>query len=157
LADHAVLGEETSTRSGEQIPLSECQLWRALLARQAGDEARARTLRFSASARMARMKQPPTPHWFNALCAWALQEEDLPAALRVRDQELATCAGRGQLAYESSCHIERCRLLARMGRPLDEALASARAAAGKLRNPAPELDRLERAARGETAEPSSPL
>ena len=46
-------------------------------------------------------------------------------------------------------------LLARMGRPLDEVLAAGWAAAGKLRNPAPERDRLERAARGETAEPSS--
>jgi hypothetical protein len=69
------------------------------------------------------------------------------SALRVRDLELATCAGRGQLAYESYCHVERCRLLARMGRPRDEVLA----AADRLREPAPELDKLERAARGEPA------
>jgi len=148
LADHAQLGEETAKRSGEQIPQSECQLWRALLARQAGDETRAQALRLPAIARMARMKQRPSPHWFNALCAWALHEDDLAAALCVRDLELATCAGRGQLAYESTCHVERCRLLARMGRPLDEVLAAGRAAAGQLRNPTPELEHLERIARG---------
>ena len=63
---------------------------------------------------------------------------------------MATCAGCGQLAYESYCHVERCRLLARMGRPRDEVLAAGRAAAGQLRNPTPELEHLERIARGET-------
>ncbi len=82
LADHAVLGEETSKRSGEQIPLAECQLWRALLLQQAGNETQAQALRFPALARMVRLKRPPTPNWFNALCAWSLQEDDLPAALR---------------------------------------------------------------------------
>jgi len=40
------------------------------------------------------------------------------------------------------------RMLAQLGRPLDEVLAAGRAA--RLRDPAPELDKLERAARGET-------
>ena len=150
LADHAALGEETAKRAWEQIPQAECQLWRALLARQAGDETRAQSLYLSALARRARMQQPPSPHWFNALCAWALHEDDLPAALRVRELELATCAGRGQLAYESYCHVERCRLLARIGRSLDAVLAAGRAAAGRLRNPTPVLEHLERIARGET-------
>jgi len=39
-------------------------------------------------------------------------------------------------------------MLAQLGRPLDEVLAAGRAA--RLRDPAPELDKLERAARGET-------
>ena len=78
-----------------------------------------------------------------------MHENNAAAALRVRDEELATIVGRGQLGYECCCHVERCRLLVRMGRPLDEALAAAREAAGKLRDPAPELEKLERIARGE--------
>ncbi len=149
LAEHAALGEAIARRSGEQIPLSECQFWQALLARRAGDSARAQALRLAAVARMAWMKQPPTFHWFNALSAWAMDENDLPAALRVRDHELATYAGRGRLGYECSIHVERCRLLARMGRPLDEAMAAARDAAGKLRDPAPRLAELDAIARGD--------
>ncbi len=102
---------------------------------------------------MSRLKQRPTRHWFNALCAWALHENDAAAALRVRDEELATIVGRGQLGYECYCHVERCRLLARMGRPLDEALAAAREAAGKLSNPAPRIEVLNAIARGEAAPP----
>jgi hypothetical protein len=41
------------------------------------------------------------------------------------------------------------RLMAQLGRPLDEVLAMGRAVA-RRRDPAPELDKLERAARGET-------
>jgi hypothetical protein len=153
LRDHAALGEEKSLRSGERIPLSECQLWQALLARRAGDEARALALRRAAIARMSRLKQAPTPHWFNALCAWALDENDLPAALRVRDLELATYADRGQLAYECYCQVERCRLLARMGPLPEDAMTAARLAAGKLRDPAPRLAELDALARGETGSP----
>ena len=153
LRDHAALGEEKSLRSGERIPLSECQLWQALIARRAGDEARALALRRTAVARMSRLKQPPTPHWFNALCAWALDENDLPAALRVRDLELATYADHGQLGYESYCHLERCRLLARMGPLPEEALTAARLAAGKLRDPAPRLAELDAIAQGEMKSP----
>ena len=153
LAKHAALGEEKARLSGEQMPLVEFHLWRALLARRSGDETQALSLRRTAIARMSRLKHPPTFHWFNALCAWSLDENDLPAALRVRDRELATIAGCGQLAYECYCHVERCRLLARMGRPLDEAMAAARDAAGKLRDPAPRLADLDRIAHGEAAPP----
>ena len=96
---------------------------------RAGEEGRARAGRRLAVAQMSRLKQRPTRHWFNALCAWAWHENDAAAALRVRDEELATIVGRGQLGYECYCHVERCRLLARMGRPLEEALAAGRAAA----------------------------
>ena len=98
---------------------------------------------------MNRPKKPPSAAWFNALWTWSLHEQDLPAALRVRDRELVIVAGFGRLAYESYCCIEQCQLLAQLGRPLGEELAAARAAA-RLRDPAPELDKLERAARGET-------
>ena len=145
-------GQTLSTETHALLTLARWSGSEGFFAGRSVDEARAQALRLWAFARMARMKQPPSPHWFNALCAWALYADDLPAALRVRDLELATCAGRGQLAYESNCHVERCRLLARMGRPLDEVLAAGRAAAGRLREPAPALDKLERAARGEPAE-----
>lgn len=153
LAEHAAAGEEKARQSGQQLQISECQLWQALLARQAGDEARAHALRLSAVARVNRLKQPPVQRWFDALCAWSLYENDLPAALGVRDQELAAIVGHGQLAYEVYCQVERCRLLAMMGRPLDEGMAAAREAAGKLKNPAPRLAELDAIVEGEGGPP----
>ncbi len=149
LAEHAAAGEQAARRIGYKLQQSECQMWTALLALRSGDETRARPLRTRAVSRVARLKRPPTGSWFNALAAWALHENDLAAALAVRDREFETIRDRGRLHYECACHVERCRLLARMGRPLDEALAAGREAAAKLREPAPERDKLERIARGE--------
>jgi hypothetical protein len=148
LAEFAAAGEQTAQRIGYKLQISECQMWLALLARRNGDEAKAQPLRLQAASRVSRVKKPPSAAWFNALCAWAVYENDLPAALRVRDRELETIRGHGRLSYESYCHLERCRLLARMGRPLDEVLAAGRAAAARLRDPAPELEKLDRMARG---------
>ena len=150
LAEHAAAGEQAARRIGYKLQQSECQMWTALLALRSGDGARARALRRQAVARVSRLKRPPSSSWFNALAAWALHENDPATALAVRDHELETIRDRGQLHYECTCHIDRCRLLARMGRPLDEELKAGREAAAKLRKPAAELAKLERIASGET-------
>ncbi len=150
LGENAAAGEQAARRIGYKMQISECQMWSALLALRSGDEARARPLRRQAVARVSRLKRPPSASWFNALAAWALHENDLAAALAVRDREYETIRDRGRLAYESVCHVERCRLLARLGKPLDEELKAGREAAAKLRNPGPELEKLERIAEGKT-------
>jgi hypothetical protein len=154
LSEHASTGEVISRRAGYQLRLSEFQLWQGLVALGVGDEASAQRLRRSAIARASRMKKIPSSFWFDALCTWALYKQNLSDAFAVRDRQLTMISGRGCLAYECYCQIERCRLLARMGKPMDKALAAARAAAGKLRDPAPRLAELDAIARGHT-EPRS--
>jgi hypothetical protein len=146
LAEHAAEGEQAARRIGYKLQISECQMWTALLALRSGDQTRARPLRTQAISRVSRLKRPPSSSWFNALCAWALHEDKLPEALAVRNREFETIRDHGRLHYEITCHIERCRLLARMGRPLEEGLKAGREAAAKLRNPGPELEKLERIA-----------
>ena len=150
LAEHAAAGEQAARRIGYKMQISECQMWTALLALRAGDVAKARPLRTQAVSRVSRLKRPPSSSWFNALAAWALHENDLAEALAVRDREFETIRDRGRLAYECSCCVERRRLLAQMGRPLDEALK--RPAERRRRSCAtrrPELDKLDRIARGQ--------
>ncbi len=91
----------------------------------------------------------PSTVWFETLCAWKLLDEDVAGALRVRDREWKAIQGRGMLAYECGCRVERCRLLARLGRPLEEELTAARDAGGKRRAPAPRLAELDRIDRGD--------
>ena len=57
--------------------------------------------------------------------------------LEVRDLKLKRLDGKGQLHDETRCQVKRCRLLAQLGRPLEEDLAAARTAAGRFRDPAP--------------------
>ena len=64
--------------------------------------------------------------------------------------------GKGQLAYECQVRLKRCRLLARMGQPLDEEVTAARAAAARLRAPDWYLGQLERILAGHLDERFQP-
>lgn len=151
LAEHAAAGEAVARRIDYRMLLAEFQLWQAYLAHRAGDGAKAARLRRLAVALVGRLKRTLSGNWFQVVCAWKLFDEDVAGALRVRDRELKTIQGRGMLAYECEYHVERCRLLARLGRPLEEELAAARVAAGKLRAPAPRLAELDRIQGGDVA------
>jgi hypothetical protein len=146
VAGYSRQAEEVARRVDEaQGELAESLTWQALLARRDGDEARARRFCRSATARMARLRLPPRPEYFDALALYHEQGGDLAAALRVRDRELEAVRGRGRLADEFTALIKRCRLLAVLGKLAEADLAVAHAAAGKLRRPAPyreEIDRL---------------
>ena len=65
---------------------------------------------------MARLGQPPGESYYDALAAYHEVGGDLAAAWEVRERELATTVGKGQLAYESQVRIKRVRLLRRLGR-----------------------------------------
>jgi len=148
LRANAAAGEELARRSDNPGKVCEFLVWRALLARRDGDEAHARRLEHQAIARMARLGALPSPAYYHALSAYYEQGGDLQAALRVRAHELEGIAGKGRLLQECRARVERCRLLARMGLPMDQELASAREAAGRLRDPAPHLADLNRIAAG---------
>ncbi len=142
----AAAGEEVARQVGHQLELSEILLWQALSARRSGDEEKARRLYRTAAAKLGRLKMPPKQGGYDALAAYHETAGDLSAALSVRDQELRTVLGKGRLAYETRCRIIRCGLLARLGRPLDAELKAGREAAARLRNPGPQLEKLERIA-----------
>jgi hypothetical protein len=57
--------------------------------------------------------------------------------------------GKGQTANECRCRLERCRLLAALGRRIETDLAAAREAACKLVDPAPVLEKLGRIEQGD--------
>jgi hypothetical protein len=85
----------------------------------------------------------PTPSYFTATAAFHEQAGDLGAALAIREEELANVRGRNRRLHECRTHIERCRLLARLKRPLGENLDHALAAAAELRSPDRHVDELE--------------
>jgi hypothetical protein len=121
-------------------------MWQAVLAQRRNDAPAAARLCRAAERRLSALAAPPGPYYFNGLCAYHEARGDLEASLRARERELRTLAGSGQLDSECRAHVKRCQLLARLARPLGEALAEARAAAGRLRKPAKflaELARLE--------------
>ena len=144
LRDESGVGEELARRCENPRKLAEFLVWRAVLARRDGDEDAARRLVRQAAGRLVGMRALPSTAFFDAMCAYHEQGGDLAGALRTRERQLETLAGKGRLVHECRARVERCRLLARMGLPLADDLAAAREAAGKLRDPAPHLEELAR-------------
>jgi hypothetical protein len=143
LREWAEVGDDITRRVGHQVELAELLAWRALSARKAGDEDRALRLCRSASSRQKAQKMRPRRGYNDALCAYYELAGDLPTMLAVRERELKDVSGWGRFLSEARAHLNRCKLLARMGRPLSEELTAAREAAAKLRDPTPFLAELE--------------
>jgi len=144
LADHADLGEGRAREMEYRFELAQFLLWRALIAARDGRHDEAKRLCRQGTHQMARLGQPPGESYYDALAAYHEVGGDLAAAWQVRERELATTLGKGQLAYESQVRIKRVRLLRRLGRPSETEEAAAREAIAKLREPGWYVAELER-------------
>ncbi len=152
LAEWAQAGEEVARgMDSRKLALAELLLWRALAARRCGDEEQASRLFRSANARLGRLKAIPGSGWFDAWCAYQEQGGQLVKALEGRDKELRAQEQSGRHAYEAHIRLERCKLLARLGRLTDEECQATAAAADRLRDPTPYRTELQRLASGGTA------
>jgi hypothetical protein len=135
LASWAEAGEEAARQEDRQEDLCEFLMWQALLARREREEARARRLWARVRTRLGRLSVPPGEPYYDALCAYHEAGDDLESALNGREAELEHLAGKGRLDQECRARVERCRLLAGLGRLTAGDVEEARAAAGKLRQP----------------------
>ncbi|MBY0229363.1 MAG: hypothetical protein K2W96_08805, partial [Gemmataceae bacterium] len=142
LAAHAATGEELARGLGYRYELALFLMWRAASARRAGDLHAGKRFRRQAVATMERLGQPPGESWFDALASFHEEAGELEEAWQVREQELARCAGRGQLSYEASIRLKRVKLLRRLGRETAEEERAARAAIARLREPSWHLAQL---------------
>jgi hypothetical protein len=129
---------------GHQVELSGFLMWQALLARRAGNEARASQLHRQANTRIARLRMPPDSAYRDAESAFHEHSGRLDLALAVRDDELAGLRDRGRFFLESSTHVKRCDLLRRLGHLTPADLRAARESAGNLREPSTVLAILAR-------------
>lgn len=136
LREYAGSGEERARSVQYRYELSLFFLWQALWARREGLEDEAKRLCRQGTAQMARLGQPPGESYYDALAAFHELAGDLEAAWEVRERELATTVGKGQLAYEAQVRLKRVRLLRGRGQPTAAEATEARAAIGKLRVPA---------------------
>jgi hypothetical protein len=142
-------GEERARTVNYRYELALFLLWRAVCARRQQREDEGRRLCRQGTNQMARLGQAPGESYYDALAAYHDLGEDWQEAWRVRQRELETTVGKGQLAYETQVRIKRVRLLVKMGLPAEDEVREARRAAARLREPAWYLGELERAEAGE--------
>jgi hypothetical protein len=144
LENHAAAGEELARRQSNSYLVGLFQVWQALCARRAGEELQAGRYLRQGTARLERCACSRGDESFNTVCAYHEHAGDLEAALRARGQQLAGLIDRGLFISECRCRIDRCRLLAALGRPLAAEVRAAREVAGRLHDPAPHLAELDR-------------
>ncbi len=145
LREWSDMGEELNRKRDEDLGLATQLIWKAILTRIHGDEDQAKRIRHRAISRVKRARSTPGADYYDALCAFHEQGDELDKALLVRERELARISGKGRLHDECQIHLKRCRILAKLGELSEEALQEAREAANRLRDPKPilaELDQL---------------
>jgi hypothetical protein len=146
LKEHAECGEECHREVPRPQLLAEFLTWQALLERRRGEEIPAKRLLRRAEEAVNRSGAVPRSAYFAALCAYHLEGGDLERALQERCREQALIQGKGAIQREVHCWLERCRILARLGRLSAETLTEARTAISRLRKPEEmlaELDQLK--------------
>jgi hypothetical protein len=142
---YAEQGEELVRHmQNSQHELAEAQLWQAVCARKEGNETRAKRLLRGAVNRIRHLEAEPFAEYYDALAYFHELGENLDKALEVREQQLARTQGTGRLGYECEIHLQRCELLARLGRLTGEDLDRAHEATRPLKEPKPYLARLKR-------------
>ncbi len=150
------VGETTARRVGHHNEIASLLMWRALLARQQGDQESGELLLRRATACLKGLGMPPDSSFYDAQCAYHELANDLEPALATRETELTNLRDRGRLARECECLLQRAWLLQRLGRATAEDFEQVRRAARRLRQPTGPLDRLERLRRGDPPGPATP-
>ncbi len=152
LAEYASAGEERARSIHYRYELALFLLWQALCAQWNGHQEQAKRLARQGTAQMARLGQPPGESYYDALASFHEMGENSEEAWQVRQRELDTTVGKGQLAYECLVRLKRVRLLRKLGRPMEEEVEAVHQAAAKLRAPGWFLEELGRVLRGECNE-----
>lgn len=143
LIQSAERAAELAQRCGHACEEAEAQAWLALAARRSGREHEALMAHRQAVGRMQHLGIPPACGFFTASAAFHEEKGHFDVALEVRNRELTTLRDRNRRLHECRAHIERCRLLARLGRSTAEAMEQSLSAATQLRNPDRYVDELE--------------
>lgn len=141
-------GEKLSRRLRKYSWVAEFLGWQAVANRQHGDEVEASRLYLTATVQAARLGATLAEGYYAALAAYHEVGEQWALAFEIRGRELEGILNNGQLWRECQCRIQRCRLLALMGSPLDGELSAARESARRLKNPVSVLAVLDQIARG---------
>jgi hypothetical protein len=144
LREWALLGQENARAAGRRLLEAEFLMWQAVLARRGRDEKGARLLKRQAISIVRRLRVPSDGPYWDALCAFYEVGGELELALRARQREFQSFAGRGLLGAECELLLKQCRLLSKLGRLGETDVARVRAAAARLRRPATYLAELER-------------
>jgi tetratricopeptide (TPR) repeat protein len=147
--EYAVQLEIVSKRAGRNISIAFSLLAQALC-KQKLNQTDAQVLYQQALAIYEDYKVPHAHgiDFYDAICAYLEGEGNLEAALNLRDQQLAMLVETRNYQFETHCRLQRCRLLGRMGKSVQQELEAAYEAANRLKRPEFYREKLRRVENG---------
>ena len=145
---------ETKARSSKQHlrALASFLAWGMLFTRQLGDVSESRRLHNAAQNQSTQIGAKLYESYYNAMCMYYELEGDFDRALKLRDAQLPDILAGNSIYEEGKIRVWRLRLLTKMGLPLDDEVAAARAVAGRMMKPDFYLAKLDRVLRGDVSD-----
>lgn len=143
--EYAILGEQQTRFSGEQVYMAEFVAWQAYTARRLDEELAAKQLYRRAMSYAQDKQQKPDAMFYTAMCGYHELVGDLDHAMTLRDQQLSEAVVSGSPYAECMCRLERVKLLKVMERSFEDEVVAAKQAATGLVKPELFLARLNEA------------
>jgi hypothetical protein len=147
--EYAKTSEVYAGKKESQLDEADCKLWQAAFHKRLGNDSSAHALHRQG---MALFEQYDFVRWlsyYDAVCEYLELCDNPEAALKMREQQVENVKLSDGRLYECNVHLQYCRLLGRMGKPLDEALQAAEAVCERLRKPEYYRQRLTQIRNGE--------
>lgn len=132
-----------------RIDMADSKLWQAVLAKRLGDDNEARH-KFAQG--MEEYRRYNIPRWlepYDAEAEYLELERQAEVGLVVRNRQLDAFKDYGSIWYLAHTHLQRLRLLGRLGVALEDDLARARAIIPEMKEPAEYQRQLERIESGD--------
>ena len=124
------------------------RVWQGVFKLLMGEPQEAHNLYQSGLNYFEQYKLDPRFSWYDAQCTYLECKGEAEQALKLRYKQLEQVHMLTSIFNEGQTHLQLCRLLGRMGKPLDEAIKNAKAVAERMRKPDVYLRKLQAIATG---------
>jgi hypothetical protein len=132
---YAELDATVSQSGSYQRGAADALMWQAVFAKRLGNDGAAQQIYQRGIAQYQQFSISPSLTYFDAASEYYELTGDTEQALKLREAQFNELPARGSLHDMALAHLQYCRLLGRMGKPVDEALMKARAFINTLRKP----------------------
>jgi hypothetical protein len=142
--DYSLQTDLYAERTQSQGIIASQKLWQAVYHKRLGNDALARTCHLNGIDLHERYALPRWPGYYDALCEYLELNSEPERALSLRETQLEDMQEHHSIHNESVSHLDYCRLLGRLGKPLDDALKAAHTIAQRMTQPDLYLERLKK-------------
>jgi hypothetical protein len=120
------------------------RMWLAALAQRSGNDNQASQLYAAALAHYQTHGSPKSYEYYDAACDYHEQRGEVEKAIDLREEQVIEQAKYGSIQFQCHAALQTARLLGRLGRDTQPAIAQARKLAQELQKPALFLARVQR-------------